>query len=315
MLFVDALNEMKSPGAYREGIWRGRVLQIKVTNACDLDCQNCSVAVGIARKLKRIFRMTPDQFRTSLRSLRGFPGVIGMFGGNPCIHPEFETLCEIFREEIQDQNQRGLWTNRLFGHGDACRKTFGPYSNLNVHGSQEAWDEIRRDWPEAAPIPSGLESPSWHGPIFGAMTDIGIAESEMWGLVAKCYVNQTWSAEITVVNGELRAYFCEIAATMAELEGDGALGHGVLPGWWRGEMPEFAQQVRAYCTRCLVPMNPRKIRADGHAHEEFTKTWAPVLATINGRPMRQVAAREEIAGGEPATKYLPTGVMPAKVQA
>lgn len=301
---------MKAPGDYRAGIWRGRVLQVKVTNACDLDCRNCSVAVGLARKLKRIFKITPDQFREALRSLKGFPGVIGMFGGNPCIHPQFEELCEIFRQEVPEKEQRGLWSNRLFGHGAACRDTFGPYHNLNVHGSQEAWDEIRRDWPEATPLAAGLVDPSHHGPIFGSVQELGKTEAEMWDMVGNCYVNQTWSAEITVVDGELLGYFCEIAATMAEIENDPQYGYELVKGWWSRGMPEFEEQVRHYCTRCLVPMNPKKVdAADEEEVELHTPVWAPVLATVKGRPMLATTALSDLEHGEPATKYLPKGVM------
>lgn len=309
MVPPDVLAKMKAPGDFRRGIWRGRVLQIKVTNACDLDCKNCSVGVGLARKLKRIFRMTPDQFRTALRSLRGFPGVIGMFGGNPCIHPQFEELCAIFREEVPDKDQRGLWSNRLFGRGKVCRETFGPHCNLNVHGSQEAWEEIKRDWPEALPLPAGLSSPSYHGPLFGDPRELGVADAEMWEKVSGCYVNQTWSAEITVVDEELLGFFCEIAATQAELENDAGLGMVVEPGWWHRPMVSFLPQVEKYCTRCLIPLNARKIDAAGTEPEEFTATWKPVFATIKGRPLRQITSIAEIEGGEPATKYLPTGVM------
>jgi hypothetical protein len=309
----SVLAKMKSPGQFRPGIWRGRVLQVKVTNACDLDCKNCSVAVGIAKKLKRLFMMTPDQFRTALQSLKGFPGVIGMFGGNPCIHPKFEELCQIFREEVPNPEQRGLWSNRLFGHGKVCRETFGPFCNLNVHGSKDAWDEIKRDWPEARPLYSGLTEDSHHGPLFGSMLDLGIPEAEMWEKVGGCYVNQTWSAEITVVNGELAAYFCEIAGTMAELEGNVGPGLPATPGWWAKTMPEFRGQVEHYCQRCLVAMNPKKINAAGNDAEVYTKVWAPVLLNVNGRPLKEASTRAELEGGEPATKYLTQGVMPAKV--
>lgn len=308
-------SSMKAPGDFRPGIWRGRVLQVKITNACDLDCQNCSVAVGIAKKLKKIFRMTPDQFRTALKSLKGFPGVIGMFGGNPCIHPQFEEFCEIFRQEIPNKESRGLWSNKLFGHGPTCRETFNPaHSNLNVHGVVEAWDEIKRDWPEAHPHLAGLGKsdgvdPSRHGPIFGSMMEVGLSEMEMWQKIGGCYVNQKWSAEITLIDGQLKGYFCEIAATMAEITGDGSKGVDVVPGWWSKPMSAFEQQVRTYCTKCLVPLNPRKVAADGAEPEQYTSAWEPVFATINGRPVSKVDRRSDIEGdGTPAVKYLDKGV-------
>lgn len=307
---LPALAKMKAPGDVRPGVWRGRILQVKVTNACDLDCKNCSVGVGLAKKLKKRVLMTPDQFRDSLRSLRGFPGVIGMFGGNPCIHPQFEELCAVFREEIPNKEQRGLWSNNLFGHGKLCRETFhGPHCNLNVHQSQKAWDEIVRDWPEARLIHSGLQDKSMHGPIFGSMTELGLSESAMWNKVSSCYVNQTWSAEITVVDGALVGYFCEIAATMAELTGDASKGAPVVPGWWSRPMATFQDQVMESCTKCLIPMNARKVDAASDEAEEYTAAWAPVMATINGRPLKLVSHASEIEGdGTGATKYLPRGV-------
>lgn len=305
-------DKMKAPSDRRPGIWRDGVLQIKVTNACDLDCRHCSVGVGLARKLKRVFFMTPDQFRTALRSLEAYDGVIGMFGGNPCIHPQFEELCRIFREEVPDKDQRGLWSNNLRGHGWMCRETFSAqHSNLNVHGVREAWDEIRRDWPEARPLQAGLSEPSMHGPIFGSMMDVGLTEEEMWERVGTCYVNQTWSAEITVVGGRLVGYFCEIAATMAELEGDPSFGMdvgmdvGVGGPWWKE--PLWDLQVRKYCSRCLVPLNARKIRDSSSEPEQYTVAWRPLMLTVHGRAMQEATSFE--ADDRPATKYLSKGVM------
>src|SRR5262245_58303454 len=98
----EALSKMKSPRDKRATIWRGGVLQICVTRACDLSCTHCTQGSNL---LSRFSFMTPDQFETACRSLAGdqahqirpYWGVVGMFGGNPCVHPEFETLCEIMR--------------------------------------------------------------------------------------------------------------------------------------------------------------------------------------------------------------------------
>lgn len=305
------LDRMKAPGDVRPGIWRGGVLQVKITNACSLDCRNCSVGVGQAKKLKKVFFMPPAQFREALRSLKGYFGVIGMFGGCPTLHPNFEEMCSVFREEIPNKEQRGLWANDLFGTGAVCRETFhGPHSNLNVHQDRRAWDEIRATWPEAMPIPAGLHEKSMHGPIFGSMTDVGIPEAEMWERVSKCYVNQTWSAEITVVNGKLAAYFCEIAATMAELTGDWSWGMRVFPGWWKQPMTYFSHQVNHYCRKCLVPLNGHKIDAAGDGAEVFTEAWEPVMLQVRGRSVRKALSIEDVGMNEsPATKYLSTGVM------
>ena len=311
--FQNALSKMKAPGDHRPGIWRGGVLQIKVTNMCDLDCKNCSVGVGLAKKLKRTYWMKPEDYRAALQSLKGYTGVVGMFGGNPCIHPKFDELCAILREEFPDKDQRGLWSNKLFGKGKTCRETFSPvHSNLNVHQVKEAYDEMKRDWPEARVLESGLAKPSMHGPLFGSPLDLGISEEEMWDYTGKCYVNQTWSAEITSINGELRGYFCEIAATQADLTGDPSGGMPIVPGWWKRPIIDFADQVRTSCSRCLVALNGSKIDGASNEPEGYTASWAPIMMTIKNRPLKELTRSDVLDApdaGLPATMYLDKSVM------
>jgi hypothetical protein len=298
---------MKTPAAQRwDGHHRGVVLQIKITNVCDLDCRACTSAVGLAKKLHRQWMMTPDQFRKACQSLKGYQGVVGLFGGNPTLNKWFPEICAIFREEFPDKTQRGLWSNRLFGHGPLCRETFhGPHSNINVHRNQAAYDEIRRDWPEANPF--GQARKSIHGSWWTAMSDLIPDEAERWKLIGKCWVNQTWSAEITVINGELRGFFCEFAATMAEfadLEKFDHLGLPVVPGWWDQDIEFYADQINHYCHRCGAPMNPRKVEDLSNEPEDFTKTHSPIFLTIKGRPARLVESREQVETSEPATAYV-----------
>lgn len=298
---------MKGPAEQRwNGHHRGVVIQVKVTNACDLDCVNCTAAVGLAKKHKRVWAMTSEQFRTALQSLKGFDGIIGMFGGNPCIHPKFAELCQIFREEVPNKEQRGLWSNNLRGKVALCRETFhGPHCNLNVHRDASALREIRTGWPEARPI--GHKRPSMHGSWWVAMQDLIPDEAERWDLIGRCFVNQTWSAEVTLIKNELRAFFCEFAATMAEyadLDGHNDLGLPVEPGWWNHSIEHYAAQVRHYCHRCGAPLNPHKIEDLGKGAEDFTATHSPVFLTINGRNHRLVQDRAEVEELQPATHYL-----------
>lgn len=297
---------MKGPADRRATAWRGGTIHIKILSYCDLDCQQCDAAVGILRGLKLGFVMTPEQFRIAARSLNGYFGLIGIYGGNPCMHPQFEEICRIFAEEIPDRQQRGLWTDNLRGQGKICRETFNPaMSNLNCHGIRSAYDEMRQDWPEAKPIGLGdfKHDPSEHAPYFGSMADLGLSDEEMEKRLGDCGFNQEWSAMITQVKGRLVAYFCEIAATMAEVMNDPSRGMTPGPGWWSKPLAAFENQICGYCTRCLIPMNGRKSPADARGTEQYTKTWEPVFATIKGRPMVKVVTREEIRGDRKSTLY------------
>src|SRR5690242_2039949 len=58
---------MKSPRDIRP-VWRGGVLQIWVTRACDLACTHCTQGSNLAGKPGM---MTPDQFEEACKSLVG----------------------------------------------------------------------------------------------------------------------------------------------------------------------------------------------------------------------------------------------------
>ena len=51
------------------------IICVDVTNRCDLRCSNCT---RLLANQKRHWDMTADNFRTALRSLSDYPGVIAM---------------------------------------------------------------------------------------------------------------------------------------------------------------------------------------------------------------------------------------------
>ena len=117
---------------------------------------------------------------------------------------------------------------------------------------------------------------------FGAIEKLGCStcegtgkvydEERAWDLIAKCPINQFWSAGIGVFRGQLRAWFCEIAMAQSILHQDepdypdtgldptikyetGA----VIPisgefSWWQLPMRFFRGQVRKHCHECSVPL-------------------------------------------------------------
>lgn len=245
----EALARMVPPGQRRPNKRQmlDGVLQIHITRACDQACFNCTQGSNLGGKVEF---MTVDQFRAACRSLKGYFGVVGVFGGNPAMHPKFEDICAVMSEEVP-YNQRGLWCNHPRGKAKVMRETFNPLRcNLNVHMDRTAWDEFRRDWPEARPF--GLDKDSRHAPVFVAMKDVlkkkcptcgddpegyyntpgqlrddacptcngngdVYDEARAWELISGCDINQHWSALIGVFRGELRAWFCEIAGAQAML--------------------------------------------------------------------------------------------------
>jgi len=308
------------PPSQRRPVWRGGIIQLMVTRACDLSCHHCTQGSNLTGKP---VVMTPDEFEQAVVSLRGYWGVFGVFGGNPTLSPHFEEYCKILRAHVPFE-QRGLWCNHPRGMGKVARVTFNPkHSNLNCHLSSEAHAEFSRDWPESIPFLKGLDTDSVHGAPFVAMKDVIPDEAERWALIGKCDVNQFWSAAIGVVPGRgLRAFFCELAyaqaalhATNPDWDGTGQpmpdTGLEVVPGWWRKPMADFESQARLHCHACGIPMRRPGQSAVGGDHEEFSEThrWIARPKT-KGREVQFVAISDMIErSGRPATQYLP-GVTP-----
>jgi len=207
------LRKIKAPGDTRP-TWRNGILQVHITRACDLACTGCTQGSQLAGKP---VMMTAEQFYDALLSVRDYYGVIGIFGGNPTIHPKFEAFCQILKSIIPWE-QRGLWSNNLNGYGKLCREIFNPaVSNLNTHTSIERYEEMKRDWPECNPKPL---NDSRHSPPWVAMQDLDIPVEEQERLIENCDINKLWSAMICSFRGELRGFFCELAGAQSMLHQD-----------------------------------------------------------------------------------------------
>lgn len=315
----EALSQMIAPSQVRPGKPRGGVIQLLVTSNCDKSCFGCTQASNLRRPKEF---MPPDLFETAVLSLKNYWGIVGVFGGNPAVHGQFETLCEILRAHIPKE-RCGLWCNNPLGKGAVMRDTFNPaVSNLNVHLDQKAYDEFRQDWPECHPF--GLTEDSRHSPVFVSMQDVIADEGERWNLIANCPINREWSAGAGMFRGELRGWFCEIAMAQSLLmQGNPGYPDTGVPipdqngslDWWQRTMfdPQFTAQARHHCHRCGVPMNGYGSLAcadDSAAVEQTSAEYVEVyqLKRIN-RNLEVVTDREQLQEGriEKLTHYLQNG--------
>ena len=285
----QALARMVPPGRPRPSIWRNGVLQVHVTRACDKSCYGCTQGSNLAGKPVMI---PPAEYAKALDSIQGYFGVVGMFGGNPTMHPQFDLLCEILRSKFPKE-QCGIWCNNPRGKGAVMRETFNPaVSNLNVHEDRAAYDEFARDWPECKGVLKGLDTDSRHSPPFVAMRDVIPDEATRWKLIADCDINKYWSAMLChVPTRGLRAFFCEIAGAQAMLHGADPgwpdLGLPAEPGWWKQPMSAFAAQVEHYCHRCGIPLRRYGQLANGGEHEEVSATHRDIYKPK--KPDRKIA--------------------------
>lgn len=298
----EAIDKMWGPADRRPNKRWGGVMQIWITRACDKSCFGCTQGSNLAGKPRF---MPPELFEKAVQSLTGgingeppYFGTIGVFGGNPCMHPDFPQICEILAKYIPFA-QRGLWSNKLLGHGAVARKTFNPQrSNLNVHLDQEAWDEFKRDWPEARPF--GLDQDSRHSPPYVALQDVVASPAARWRLISGCDINREWSALVGLWRGELRGWFCEIAAAQAMLHQDEDdwpdLGVPIEPGWWNRPLADFGDQVEFYCHRCGIPLRGYgELAMAENGQEQASPTHADIYRPKRrGRPVQVVTLQEQL---------------------
>lgn len=293
---------MKAPGDIKP-TWMGGVIQIHITRACDLSCTSCTQGSNLGGKPVMI---SLENFEIAARSLKDYHGVVGIFGGNPTMHPQFEAITDILAKWIPFE-RRGLWSNNLRGKGKLCREIFNPeVSNLNVHMSHAAYMEMKRDWPECHPI--GLKD-SRHSPPYVAMQDLNLTDAEIWELINHCDINQLWSAMICQVDGELFAYFCEIAGAQAMLHNDKSTGLPVTNDWWRQNISYFDRQIKKHCFACGVPLKGKGDLAVGGTTEYVSRTHVPIYKLKSKRELVVVENKAQLGGQViRATDYINNGI-------
>lgn len=218
-------------------IYRMSVIHIEITNACSLQCSNCTRFVG---HHKKPFFMDLATVKKAIRSLEGFPGNIGIMGGEPTIHPKFAEICGIVRKMIPDRRKRELWTNgfKWREYEKIIKQTFDPDLILyNDHKDMEVGE---------------------HQPLLVAAKDILDDKELLWRLIGNCWVQWRWAASITPKGG----FFCEVAAAQDHLF-NGPGGYPLEKGWWNKNPNEFADQVKRYCPNCsaAIPLPPNSGQA------------------------------------------------------
>jgi len=192
-------------------------IQIEITNACVRQCSNCTRLCGHSTTP---FFMPLDYFKKAVDSLKDFPHRIGIMGGEPLLHPQFQEICEYLQSK-REFLRCGLWTTLPKGkekYRKIIAETFGCIF-LNDHSKE------------------GI----MHTPLLVASDEVVEDKNYMWELIDKCWVQNTWSASINCQGG----FFCEVAAAFATLNGD--KGWPIEDGWWRKSTAEYREQIEKYC--------------------------------------------------------------------
>ena len=208
-----------------------------------------------------------ETFKRAIDSLEGFEGTIGIMGGEPTLHPEFERFVTYLGKHLPEEKQKQdnpfirpqkdfmsamhdhEWEN--FSIRDDCGKAMGIINGAGL------WSAMGKNYKKNYELIQDVfrrqvlndhNNTMLHQPILISRKDLGIDDETWLKLRENCWVNQMWSASITPKG----CFFCEIAAAMDMLF-DGPGGWPIEKGWWKREGKELEEQTH-WCEYCGIPL-------------------------------------------------------------
>jgi hypothetical protein len=180
-----------------------------------------------------------ETFKAAVDSMEGFPHMVGIMGGEPLLHPQFEQFCNYAVEKL-GRNHLGLWSSFPVGkehlRGVICRTFDHIFLNDHTRGD------------------------IYHHPLMVGISEVMEHEREAYMLVDQCWVQNSWSASINPHG----AFFCEVAAAWSILLGKPETAWPVEKGWWWRVPKDFTAQVETFCLRCggALPLK-RRVSVEG----------------------------------------------------
>jgi hypothetical protein len=208
-----------------------------------------------------------ETFKRAVDSLEGHIGMIGLMGGEPTLHPEFERFVEYLDSRLPTEqkgrlgefvypqrnfmlardfvdNERSIIHNYATGPRDVICGV-GLFSSMN-QSFKKHYELIQERI--AYQCLNDHNKAMYHQPAMITRKELGIDDKTFKGLKDKCWVQQLWSSSITPKG----AFFCEIAGAMDMLL-DGPGGWPIEKGWWKKEEKDFGAQLD-WCELCGIAL-------------------------------------------------------------
>ena len=246
-----------------------QIIQIDITNACPHTCSNCTRFCG---HHKKPFFMDFDTFKQAVDSLQDYQGLVGIIGGEPTVHPEFEKFANYLRDSRIGAGNRYKILRKpvkdmlsyMLAYLQTGKYKLGLWSSLN-EGYYKHFEVINDSFPTQ--FLNDHDNTCRHQALLMPRKELGIPDDEWIKKRDACWVQNTWSATITPKG----AFFCEVAGALDMLF-DGPGGWKVEPGWWKREVKDFWDQLPwcELCSGCLdVPQRISNDERDDMTPEIF----------------------------------------------
>lgn len=240
------------------------VIQIEVTNACVNTCSNCTRFCG---HHKKPFFMDYDTFCRAVDSVIDHPGLIGVMGGEPTIHPEFDKMCRYLADKLPEELKPDRGSMKLPTDSfvevrrelELDKYEIYPYEDgpRPIIRGAGLWTSLTSKYRKNYEIIQDVfnfqnlndhQNISYHQPVLISRKDMGINDKEWLKLRENCWVNQQWSSSVTPKG----CFFCEVAAAL-DFMYDGPGGLPIEEGWWKRPIEDFAEQFM-WCEYCGIPL-------------------------------------------------------------
>jgi len=224
------------------------IIEIDITNACVHSCANCTRFCG---HHKKPFFMGFDTFKKAVDSLADWEGIVGIIGGEPTLHPEFERFCDYLREkrikkkvvasrkpiyDMQFHILSGLdgGISNVVLLSSLAPSYFKHYETINDTFSRQLLNDHGND--------------VMHQALLMPRKELGISDEEWEKKRDACWIQNAWSATITPKG----AFFCEVAGSLDMLF-DGPGGWPIEKDWYKRTPEDFKDQLHwcELCSACL----------------------------------------------------------------
>ena len=235
------------------------IIEIDITNACIHMCSNCTRFCG---HHKKNFFMSFEQFKEAVDSLKEYGGMVGIIGGEPTLHPEFEKFVEyLHKSRIGERvvpvarapipSMKNFIANNLECDADNKVVLCSSLNKTYYKHFETIMDTFQRQ------IVNDHDNKSKHQALLMPRKYLGISDEEWIKKRDCCWVQNQWSATITPKG----AFFCEVAGSFDMLF-DGPGGWKVEPNWWKRTPEEFKDQLH-WCEMCSGCLDvPQRISND-----------------------------------------------------
>ncbi len=247
-------------------IYEFKTIQVELTNACVHSCSNCTRFCG---HHKKPFYMEWETFKTAIDSLENWPRIVGIMGGEPTLHPQFERYVNYAYEKHPMQYEIGGGAHPTKSLSkyliDANAIKSGP---LNKFKGLGLWSTVTEKYYKHYELIQDKfifqcindhTASSRHQPWLMSRKEFGITDEEWIPMRNNCWWHRTLNSPSITPKG---AFFCEVAAAMDMLF-DGPGGWKVEKDWWKRDFDDYKDQLH-WCELCCGAF----ITFDRDANEE-----------------------------------------------